>query len=178
MSSAMNTTFATPAPDGTFVMPAIPGGSRIIRVTDLPAGTVLHRVLVRDIDRTDEGFDVTGSPITDVVVELTSKPTVVSGQIRDDRGNPEAGVGVVVFSEDPRRWRLVLTRVVTSARTTADGRFSFTGLPAGNYYAAAVPTLVDGEWAEPAYLERLRANATAFKLSDGEHRDLTLAVKK
>ena len=176
IQSVLNATFATPNPDGTFTIPAVPGG-RMLRVDRLPAETTLKRVLMHGVDVTDEGFDVGGSPIGDVVIELTSKPAVVSGRIADDRGVPQGGVGVIVFSEDSRRWRLVNTRVVTSARTKADGTFAFTGLPSGSYYAAVVPLLVEGEWAEPANLERLRVAATSFKLSDGEQKTLMLTLR-
>ena len=175
--SVMNMTFATPGPDGAFTIPAVPGG-RLLRLDRLPSEMALKRVVIHGIDVTDEGFDVGGSPIGDVVIELTSKPAVVSGRIADDRGVPQAGVGVIVFSEDPRRWRLVNTRVVASARTKGDGTFALTGLPSGSYYAAVVPLLVDGEWAEPENLERLRATATAFKLNDGETKALTLTIRR
>jgi hypothetical protein len=177
MSAVLETSFATPNADATFVILAIPGG-RLIRASGLPPGTVLKRVLVRGADATDEGFDVASSPISDVVVELTTKPAVVSGRVADDQGAPISGAGVIVYSSDPSRWRLVLTRAVVSARTRADGTFVFSGLPAGSYYIAAVPELVDGEWAEPAHLDRLRAMAQTFKLGDGESRDLTVIIKR
>lgn len=175
-ASVMNASFAVPDTNGAFTMQAIPGG-RLLRVYGVPAGVALKRVLVRDADVTEAGFDVASSPISDVVVELTSKPAVVSGRMTDDHGAPIGGAGVIVFSTDSSRWRLVLTRVVVSGRTKADGTFSFTGLPAGSYYLAGVPELVDGDWAEPAYLERLRVTAQTFKLGDGERKDLTVTIK-
>ncbi len=176
VSSVMNASFATPNADGSFAMLAIPGG-RLLRARGLPSGAALKRVLVRGADVTDEGFDVASTPITDVVVELTSKPAVVSGRIADDHGAPMGGAGVIVYSTEPSRWRLVLTRVVVAARAKADGTFSFAGLPPGSYYIVSVPELVDGEWAEPANLERLRAMAQTFKLGDGETKDLTIIIK-
>jgi hypothetical protein len=177
ISSVMNTSFATPAPDGTFTLLAIPGG-RLIRVRGLPAGSALKRVLVRGVDVTEEGFDVASSPISDAVIELTSKPSVVSGRVVDDRGAPIGGVGVIVYSTDPSRWRLALTRVVVAARTKADGSFSFSGLPAGSYYLATAPELVDGVWAEPANLENLRQTAQTFKLGDGEHKEIAAVIRR
>jgi hypothetical protein len=175
ISSVLNSSFATPDASGTFALPAIAGG-RLMRVYGLPAGVALTRVLVRGADVTETGFDVASSTISDVVVELTSKPAVVSGRVADDHGAPIGGAGVVLFSTDSSHWKLVLTRVVVSARTKADGTFSFAGVPAGSYYIAAVPELVDGDWAEPANLERLRVTAQTFKLGDGEMKDMTLTI--
>lgn len=177
LSGVMNSSFAAPGPKGEFTILLIQGG-RLLRVSGMPAGTLLKRVMLRGVDVTDEGFDVSASAISDVVVELTSKPSVVSGRIVGEDNAPIAGAGSIVFSEDRKRWQLVLTRAIQSARTKADGAFSFAGLPPGNYYVAAVPSLVDGEWAEPANLERLRATAAAFKLGDGEAVTLTVTLKK
>lgn len=177
VSSVMNASFAVPDAAGMFAMKAIPGG-RLIRVTGLPAGTALKRVLVGGADITDAGFDVSSSPVSDVVVELTSKPAVVSGRITDDQGTPIGGAGVIVYSTDQTRWRLVQTRVVVAGRAKSDGTFSFPGLPAGSYYIAGVPELVDGDWAEPDHLGRLRIAAQTFKLVEGETKDLTVVIKK
>jgi hypothetical protein len=177
ISSVMNSSFATPSADGTFALLAIPGG-RLIRVRGLLAGMALKRVLVRGVDVTEEGFDVASSPISDVVIELTSKPSVVSGRVVDDRGAPIGGAGVIVYSTDPSRWRLVLTRVVVASRAKADGTFSFSGLPAGSYYLVTVPELIDGAWAEPANLESLRATAQTFKLGAGEQKEIAVVVRR
>ena len=86
-------------------------------------------------------------------------------------------VSVILFPAEERHWQLVQTRRIKSVKTDKNGWFTVSALPPGSYYAAAMPSLVDGEWAEPANLERLRAQATAFKLSDGESKTLTLTVK-
>jgi protocatechuate 3,4-dioxygenase beta subunit len=177
ISSLMNASFAQPDAGGTFAMPAIPGG-RLLRVSGLPAGVALKRVLVDGADVTDAGFDIGSSAISDIVIELTSKPSTVSGRVADDQGVPIGGATVIVFSTDPSRWRLVQTRVVVAGRAQADGTFSFAALPAGSYYLAGVMELVDGDWAEPANLQRLRATAQTLKLLDGETARVTVTIKK
>ena len=59
-------------------------------------------------------------------------------------------------------------RFLTTATTGADGKFQIPSLPPGAYLAVAMPSLVDGEWAELEELARLVARATRFTLADGE----------
>ena len=67
-----------------------------------------------------------------------------------------------------------MNRFVVSARPGADGAFTVTALPAGNYLAVALPSAEAGEWAEPDNLDRLRAKATPFTLADRESKSLVL----
>ncbi len=177
MQSVLNMTYATPGPDGAFSMPAIAGG-RLLRINGLPSGTALRQVLLHGIDVTDEGFDVGSFDIGDVIVALTSTPSRVTGHVANDQGALVGGASVIVFPAEERHWHLVMTRLVKAVKTDKDGAFSVTALPPGSYFAVAVPVLADGEWAAPSNLERLRVEATAFKLSDGEQKALSLTVKR
>ena len=49
-------------------------------------------------------------------------------------------------------------------------------LPAGQYLAAAVDYLEDGQHSDPEYLAALRGRAVAFQLSEGEQKTLTLTL--
>jgi len=175
--SVMNRTFGGVSAEGHFTMPIVSGG-RLLRVMGLPDAVTLQRVLVYGIDVTDEGFEVGNSDIREVVIALTSKPTHVTGRVTDGQGAPVAAANVIIFPVDSRHWKLVLSRVLQTVKTSRDGTFDLTGIPSGSYFAAAVSSLADGEWAEPAYLDRLRLAATSIKLSDGERKELTLIVKK
>ena len=175
MGSALQATFGQPNADGTFTMPIVPG-ARLLRVISLPRGTFLKRTLVNGLDVTDEGFDVVGE-IRDARIELTTKPAHVDGHVHDSRGVPQAGVGVIVFADDARKWTLAQNRRVMSTKTDKDGAFSLSALPSGSYFIATVPQLIDGEWASPDNLESLRRFATAFTLGDGEQKTLTLIVR-
>ena len=173
IGSILSATSASPNPDGSFVVPIATGG-RLVRVDGLPRGVVLQRVVIGGVDVTDDGFDVAMTDVRDVEIALTMRPTQVEGRVQDNRGAAVAGVGVIVFAEDARKWTLTQARRIASARTGKDGAFTVSGLPSGAYLAATVPQLVDGEWASPEYLESLRRTATAFKIGDGELKSLTL----
>ncbi|HVJ28463.1 MAG TPA: hypothetical protein VM493_13030, partial [Vicinamibacterales bacterium] len=56
------------------------------------------------------------------------------------------------------------------------GAFRVAALPAGRYFAVALPALSDGEWAEPAHLGTLEARAIGFTLAEGESRTLGLRL--
>lgn len=175
--AVLSATFATPNADGTFTMLAIPG-ARLLRVDLLPPGSALKQVLVNSIDVTDEGFVVGNSAIADVVIALTTTPSQVTGRVSDSQGAMLAHVGVILFPAEPRRWTIAQTRFVKSTKTDKDGAFTVTALPPGSYYAAVVPFLTEGEWAEPANLEKLRVTATSFKLTDGEQKTMVLTLRR
>ncbi len=176
MAATLVATSALVNADGTFSAQVIPGG-RMLRVSGGPAGTALKSVLVNGIDVTDAGFDVNTAGERDVIVAMTTQPSTVTGQVSDSRGARVGDVSVIIFPAAERLWTLARSRVIQTARTTPDGTFAITGLPAGDYYAAVVGTLAEGEWASPTNLESLKLTATAFKLSDGERKALALQIR-
>ena len=160
-------------PDGSFSVRGLIG-TRMVRVGGLPAGLALKSVRAQGIDVTDDGLQMTQGDIPNVEIILTATPTLVTGSVSDRSGTPVREYAVIIFADDSRRWTAPFNRFVTVARPTTDGRFTVRALPSGNYLAVAMETLVEGEWAEPENLERLRAHATRFSLADGETRTLTL----
>jgi hypothetical protein len=69
-----------------------------------------------------------------------------------------------------------MTRYVAFARPNQDGGYRIRDLPAGSYYAIAVPYIAQGEWNDPEVLGRLRTNATRFTLNEGESQTLDLKL--
>jgi hypothetical protein len=82
-----------------------------------------------------------------------------------------------VFSDDPQQWAHPNSRYVAGVRPDQDGRFQVKNLPAGGYYAIALEYLAQGEWNDPEVLERLKGNATSFRLGDGEKKSLDLKLR-
>ena len=64
-----------------------------------------------------------------------------------------------------------------ATRPASDGRFSFGGLPAGEYRLAAVSEVEQGQWFDPAFLRQLLGASITVSLNDGERKtqDLRLA---
>ncbi len=165
---------ATVNEDGTFELKGL-AGTRLIRAA-LPPGWTVKSVKLNGLDITDAGADFkTGETTSGLEIELTSKPTAVSGGVSES-GAPLKDYTVVVFSETPDHWRLPMTRWVAGARPDQDGRFKIQNLPAGSYYAVAVDYLPQGEWGDPEILDRLRTKATRFTLDDGATQTLDLRL--
>lgn len=152
-------------------------GIRLIRPLALPRGTFLRDVRARGLDITDAGLDADIDDVVEVELRLTTHPATVSGVVQDEEGVRVRRGSVLIFSESAERWSTPLSRYVQTAEVS-NGEFSIMGPPSGNYLIVAVSQLADGEWAEPANLEKLRATATAFKLGDGEHKALTLTIRR
>ena len=77
----------------------------------------------------------------------------------------------MVFAEDPAKWTLPLNRWTASSRPDQDGRFKFSNLPPGAYYAIAVEYVAQGEWSDPEWLARAAKKATRFTLDEGAVED-------
>lgn len=161
--------------DGSFELKGL-AGPRMIRVA-APPGWTLKSVKLNGIDITDTGADFKpGETTSGLEVELTSKPTTVSGGVTETGGAALKDYTVVVFSETPDHWRLPMTRWVQGARPDQDGRFKMQNLPPGSYYAVAVDYLPQGEWGDPEILERLKSRATRFSLDEGGTQSLDLKL--
>jgi hypothetical protein len=163
--------------DATFALTGM-SGTRIIRAMNLPPGWMLKEVRVNGADITDSGLEFkTGEAVSGVEIVLTSKLTEVKGTVTAAGSQPVKDYTLVVFADDPERWRTPSSRYIAGARPDQEGRFQVKNLPAGGYYAIAVEYLAQGEWNDPEVLERLRANATTFSLGEGETKVLDLKLR-
>ena len=163
------------SPDGAFEIKGLIG-QRLIRPTGLPAGWTLKSVTANGVDVTDTGITIKpNEPVSGIEVTLTSKSTSVSGAVTAG-AEPATDYTVVIFSEDVEKWTAPMTRYVGFARPNQDGGYRIRDLPAGSYYAIAVPYIAQGEWNDPEVLGRLKANATRFTLNEGESQTLNLKL--
>jgi hypothetical protein len=63
------------------------------------------------------------------------------------------------------------------ARVDQNGVFRLRGVPAASrYLAVAVDYLEQGEFQNPEFLEKMRPNAIAFALTDGENKNIDLML--
>jgi len=114
--------------------------------------------------------------VSGLEIELTQRTTTVIGTVSGTDGSLVKDYTVVVFAESAELWRLPMTRWVNGTRPDQEGRFKFQNLPAGEYYAVAVEYVPMGEWGDPEILDRLRAKAKRFTVSDGGSQTLDLRL--
>lgn len=162
----------TVGPRWTFAFQVGPCVSRL----EVNAGNDLWTVAVRlkgsDVTDTGIAFDRDGQ-VDGLEISLTRHPTELSGIILRSAGE-RGEATVVVFSRDPRRWRLGARYV--QVRVVRNGSYRIEGLPAGSYYAIAVDHVEHGRWNDPEYLDRIKVNATSVTLADAETKTLDLKL--
>ena len=165
----------TPRDDATFetriqMSPAVVSAGR------MPDGWSLKSVLQSGVDVTDTGLQFkVGEEVDNVQIVLTSRTTVVSGQVADSKGLPSKDYTVVLFPDDSARW-VPMSRYIRTERPDQQGRFRVKGLPPGHYLAAAVDSVENGQESDPEFLEQLRSVSTPFDLNENEQKSLALKM--
>ena len=135
-----------------------------------PAGWFLKAVVVQGRDITDLPLDLAAAlDGKDVDVILTRRHSAVTGVVTDDRGQALTDCVVVVFPQDDAHWTGG-SRFIARGRPDQQGRFAIDGLPAGEYFVAALQYLAPGEERSRDALARLRPHAAAVTLAEGESR--------
>ena len=157
---------------GAFKTYGIPPGRYFVRVPGAPPGWTLKSVISEGRDLSDTPLDLRGADVANVVITFTDRPTKLTGIARTSAGTPDPEAMVVVFPADTAAWTDfgMNPRRMRSARPGKGGSYTFTGLPAGEYYVAALREDTVAQWQDPAVLEELSRSAPTVRLADGESR--------
>jgi len=107
--------------------------------------------------------------ISDAVLTFTDATQEVSGMLQDASGRAAPDYTIVVFAADSRFW-MPGSRRIRTGRPGTDGRFSVTGLPAGDYRIAAVTDMAPTDATDPAFLQLLVDASVPVALAPGEKR--------
>ena len=108
---------------------------------------------------------------------VTDRPTEVSGQLTDASGHPTSEYSMLAFATDRSLWTSAPRRVSGAVRLSSDGRYRITGLPAGDYYLAAIVDFDPVQLGDPSFLESLIASSAKFTLSEGERKVQDLRLR-
>jgi hypothetical protein len=114
--------------------------------------------------------------IKGVTVTFTEALNEINGTLTTEQGAAVTELTVIAFSTDPTFWR-PQSRQIATARPDQTGRFRIRGLPAGDYYLAAVDPAQQGEWYDPSYLDEHRVNAAQVSLGEGETKTQDFKVR-
>jgi hypothetical protein len=161
--------------DGAFDLKQVIGSNRLT-VGPLPDGWAIKSIDHNGRDLTTQPFDTQGATLDGVAIALTNRFPVLTGSLRDDKGNGIVTGTVIIFPEEGTLWIEDL-RTVRMARATQSGVFTIKAIRPGEYLAVAVPTVQTNQWNDPEFLEALRAQATRVSLREGETKQLELVVK-
>jgi Carboxypeptidase regulatory-like domain len=159
-----------PDASGAFSMVGVtPGRYRINAVVASVRPDTTWRVKSAVVD----GRDALDFPIElrsqpgEVVVTFSDQSTELSGIVQDAAGQPAPEYHVVIFAADRNYWTAP-SRRIRSLRPSADGKYTVSGLPPGEYLMVAVSDIEPGEWFDPALLDQLSRVALKVTLADGE----------
>lgn len=160
-----------------FTLDGVSPGLHWIRSQTPLRGWILKSVTVNGRDMIDTPVEIeSGKTLSGVSLVFTDKLSEISGTMTDSRGQPITDFTVVAFSEDPSVWR-PQSRQIMTARPDQNGRYQIRGLPPGAYYVAAIDPAVQGEWYEPAFLERHRNGAARISLTEGDVKTQDFSIK-
>jgi hypothetical protein len=110
--------------------------------------------------------------ISDLVMTITDRPSELTGVVRSAQGQVDPGATVLWFTTDKSHWTNngISSRKLRSMRANEDGTFKVRGIPAGEYYLAALPDEEAANWQNPALLEAISRRASRVNIADGEKR--------
>ena len=159
--------------DGTFEIAGIVPGrftvtSTVPRPTG-PSGWWLKSAKSGDRDLLDDpiGVSENTTALPEVVVAFSDRHAELSGSLQTAAGQPASEFFVIVFPTE-RRWWGAGSRRVRATRPASDGRFAVTGLPAGEYFIAALTDVEPDEWQQASFLSDLVRAAVRVTIRDGE----------
>jgi hypothetical protein len=173
------------SPDGQFSTAGAPPGKYYAVVGGPAGGTAvlgannpwtLRAVTYNGRNITDSPFDLDSSDLTGLVATFTDKTTQLSGQVSDAAGGTDLQDQVIVFPADSNGGQAgaFSQRRARTMSVTKIGGFEFNGLPAGEYFVAAIAGGVPDNWQNPATLVALAKIATRVVLADGDKKTQAL----
>jgi hypothetical protein len=143
-----------------------------------PTGTALalKSVTLEGRDITDTPYEIkAGTHVAGLEITLTKNQTTLSGQVQSGLGATKDYV-VVIFPSNLREGDLP-ARFIRTVRPDQEGKYQTKGLPPGDYFAAAMEAIEQGEQWDPAFQDRVKPRATNFRLSEGQTQTLDLRLQ-
>jgi hypothetical protein len=164
-------------PSGQFATVGVPPGRYFVRVRAGLQGWTLQSVMVSGRDASVVPVEV-DADLGGVQLVFTDHPSELSGQVTSE-GSVQ-GATVLVFPAEPTAWVGYgsQSRRFSNTRPDGQGNFKIMSLPAGDYYAIAIPDKMANDWQDPKFLESLTGDATRVRIRDNDRVTASLKVAR
>jgi hypothetical protein len=114
--------------------------------------------------------------IADAVVTLADRASGLSGTVRDAQGAAAPDAWIVVFPVNRSFW-FSGSRRITGMKPTPQGQWTIRNLPPGDYRIIATLDMEQGEWFDPAVLDRLSPVGASLKIAGTEQQTIDLVIR-
>jgi protocatechuate 3,4-dioxygenase beta subunit len=166
---------------GTFTVSGIaPGKYRLTATVPGATSTTgwqLRSAVIDGRDAVDIPIEIkAGQNVAGAVLTFSDLMAELSGRLLDASGHPAPGLTVLLFPTDRTQWLLGSRRMPQPILPSNDGKFRATGLPAGEYFLAAVTDLDQQDWGDPVFMEQVVPGALKITLGEGERKTQDLRV--
>jgi len=167
--------------DGAFTIAGVAPGRYVLqfgRDAAAPSpGWSIARVIVNGRDVADLPIDVYAGDRQDAVdIVVTNEPSELTGTLTDAAGRPWFDVTLVALPVDSQYW-WTGTRRIRFVRPDTSGMYVMRGLPAGEYWLAAVSGRLPPEPTDPQWLGGLSAAAVRVLIAAGTRTVQDLRVR-
>ncbi len=165
----------------TFSSPQFVPGSYLLTATP-PQNCMVKSIMAAGVDASDYPVDISANDLNDVVITITDRVSKISGAVRGADGQPAPDATVLVFPTDNKLWPRVglSSRRERTTGPSRNGAYSFSGLPAGDYFLVAVSSKSGPDFTDPKIMTSLMSAAIRLTLADGDSKpqDLTIVTIK
>jgi hypothetical protein len=178
LSQFVGRAFGASVQNGAFSVDELIPGAYRLRLDNVPGGWYAKSAVVNGRDVLDGVLDIQPQDrVTEVALTLTNRPSELAGSLRDATGGAAPDYFIIVFSADRTHWTASSRRLLQT-RPANDGAFTLKGLPAGDYYIAALTDVEPDEWLSPAFLESVVGAAVKVTIVDGQKTVQDLEIKR
>jgi|RhiMethySRZTD1v2_1073278.scaffolds.fasta_scaffold00038_87 carboxypeptidase family protein len=159
-----------------FYLTGLHGVMRLSVPSTLP-GWYLKSITIGGVDVTDRSYDFgfAEATLSDAEIVLSTSAARIAGSIERLPNGDVAGATVIAFSTNRDLW-FDGSRHIKQTSSAPNHSFEVTGLPAGEYFVAAVDVLSPLDVQSPETLESLVSRAARVTVREGAVSEVTLSL--
>jgi hypothetical protein len=164
--------------ENTFTLKEVPPDKLLVVVKGLPGKAYVKSIRLGGWETIDSGLDLTDMqivPLLDILISPNGATIEVT--VNQDDGKPSAGAWVCLV---PDLAQPELTSRIEYATTSGDGRFTFAGVPPGEYRLYAFEPLKRELYGSQVleFLKPFESKATRLSLKEGERKQADVKALK